>query len=194
MLVEHRLELAELDSHTTHLDLPIDPADVGRSYESIVRVNSQSGKGGIAYLLERDHGIVLPRRMQIEFSAIVQRHTDTSEAEISSSEIWKLFERTYLTCANDTNGVVYLSHSLRAADAGHAIDLDVTLDGQPRKLQGEGSSVLDAAVQALSMPLRIDSHANPAITEPPASRRSFRAFDLTTVCPIVTWPSPATTT
>jgi len=138
--------------------LPIDPADVGRSYESIVRVNSQSGKGGIAYLLERDHGIILPRRMQIEFSAIVQRHTDTSEAEISSNEIWKLFERTYLTCANDTNGVVYLSHSLRAADAGHAIDLDVTLDGQPCKLQGEGTSVLDAAVQALSMPLRIDSH------------------------------------
>ena len=89
--------------------LPIDPADVGRSYESIVRVNSQSGKGGIAYLLEREHGIVMPRRMQIEFSSVVQRHTDSSEAEISSRDLWDLFERTYLTCANDTSGLVYLS-------------------------------------------------------------------------------------
>jgi 2-isopropylmalate synthase len=138
--------------------LPIDPADVGRSYESIVRVNSQSGKGGIAYLLERDYGIVMPRRMQIEFSSIVQRHADTSEAEINSRELWELFERTYLTCANDTNGFVYLSHDVRAAGDGHAIDLAVTVDGQPRSLQGRGASPLDAAVQALPLPLRIDSH------------------------------------
>jgi 2-isopropylmalate synthase len=138
--------------------LPIDPADVGRSYESIVRVNSQSGKGGIAYLLERDHGIVMPRRMQVEFSAIVQRHADASEAEISGRELWDLFERTYLKAANDTSGFVYRSHSLRAADEGHAVDLDVTAAGRPHTLQGRGASVLDAAVQALPMPLRIDSH------------------------------------
>jgi 2-isopropylmalate synthase len=138
--------------------LPIDPADVGRSYESIVRVNSQSGKGGIAYLLEREHGIVLPRRMQIEFSSIVQRHTDASEAEITSPELWKLFERTYLSCANDTNGFVYRSHNARATDAGHAIDLDVAVDGRPHTLRGQGASVVDATAQALPLSLRIDSH------------------------------------
>jgi 2-isopropylmalate synthase len=65
--------------------LPIDPKDLGRTYDSIVRVNSQSGKGGISYLLQRDHGIVMPRRMQVEFSAIVQALADTSEAELSSA-------------------------------------------------------------------------------------------------------------
>ena len=138
--------------------LPIDPADVGRSYESIVRVNSQSGKGGIAYLLERDHGVVMPRRMQIEFSAIVQKHTDSSEAEINSRELWELFERTYLKAANDTGGFVYRSHSQQAVDEGHAVDLDVTAGGRPHTLQGRGTSVLDAVVQALPVPLRIDSH------------------------------------
>ncbi|HEX7914873.1 2-isopropylmalate synthase, partial [Rudaea sp.] len=138
--------------------LPIDPADVGRSYESIVRVNSQSGKGGIAYLLERDHGIVLPRRMQIEFSSIVQRHADASETEITSPELWKLFERTYLSCANDTNGFVYRSHNARATDEGHSIDLDVAVDGRSHMLRGQGASVLDATAQALPMSLRIDSH------------------------------------
>jgi len=138
--------------------LPIDPADVGRSYESIVRVNSQSGKGGIAYLLEREHGIVLPRRMQIEFSSVVQRHTDASEAEITSQELWKLFEHTYLSCANDTNGFVYRSHSTRASGDGHAIDLDVAVDGQPHTLCGQGASLLDATAQALPVSLRIDSH------------------------------------
>ena len=138
--------------------LPIDPADVGRSYESIVRVNSQSGKGGIAYLLERDHGVIMPRRMQIEFSAIVQSHADSSEAEISSRELWELFERIYLKAANDTNGFVYRSHNRQNVDDGHAVDLDVTADGRAHTLQGRGASVLDAVVRALPMPLRIDSH------------------------------------
>ncbi|MFT3791098.1 MAG: 2-isopropylmalate synthase [Rudaea sp.] len=138
--------------------LPIDPADVGRSYESIVRVNSQSGKGGIAYLLERDHGVVMPRRMQIEFSAIVQKYTDASEAEITSQKLWELFEQTYLACAEDKSGLVYKSHHLHAADAGHAIDLDVIAAGRPHTLQGQGANVLDAVAQALPQALRIDGH------------------------------------
>jgi 2-isopropylmalate synthase len=76
--------------------LPIDPKDLGRSYESIIRINSQSGKGGIAYLLEKDYGIVLPRKMQVEFSGEVQRITDGSGSEISSAELYRLFEKTYL--------------------------------------------------------------------------------------------------
>jgi 2-isopropylmalate synthase len=75
--------------------LPIDPADLGRTYESVIRINSQSGKGGIAYLLERDYGVVMPRRMQVEFSAVVQREVDASETEMTSEQLWSLFTRTY---------------------------------------------------------------------------------------------------
>ena len=76
--------------------LPIDPRDVGRTYESVIRVNSQSGKGGIAYLLERDYGLTMPRRLQIEFSQVVQAVTDATGKELSSEQIWSLFEREYL--------------------------------------------------------------------------------------------------
>ncbi len=71
--------------------LPIDPADVGRSYDSVIRVNSQSGKGGIAYLMETEHGIVMPRRLQVEFSGVVQRHTDAHGGEVTAADIWQLF-------------------------------------------------------------------------------------------------------
>src|SRR5690606_14196718 len=76
--------------------LPIDPADLGRTYEEVIRVNSQSGKGGISFLLERDYGLALPRRLQIEFSGVVQRQTDASGREMTSSEIHEVFRREYL--------------------------------------------------------------------------------------------------
>ena len=75
--------------------LPIDPADLGRSYEAVIRVNSQSGKGGIAYLLERDYGLSLPRRLQIEFSRVVQQMTDTTGKELTAAEIRAAFDREY---------------------------------------------------------------------------------------------------
>lgn len=77
--------------------LPIDPGDLGRSYDAVIRVNSQSGKGGIAYLLERDYGIEMPRRMQIDFARHVQQHTDNTGLEVDSAHLWTIFERTYLT-------------------------------------------------------------------------------------------------
>src|SRR6185369_14863082 len=76
--------------------LPIDPADVGRSYEAVIRVNSQSGKGGVAYLLERDYGLTLPRLLQVEFSAIVQRMTEESGGELAPDAIFRAFETEYL--------------------------------------------------------------------------------------------------
>lgn len=75
--------------------MPIDPKDLGRTYDRIVRVNSQSGKGGIAYLLQRDHGVTMPWRMQVEFSAIVQKMADSSETELTSTELWELFQHSY---------------------------------------------------------------------------------------------------
>ena len=76
--------------------LPIDPLDVGRTYEAVIRVNSQSGKGGVAYVLKTDHRLDLPRRLQIEFSGVVQRHTDAEGGEVSSEEIWRIFDDEYL--------------------------------------------------------------------------------------------------
>lgn len=126
--------------------LPIDPADVGRSYDSVIRVNSQSGKGGIAYLLETEFGVVLPRRLQFEFSATVQRQTDTSGAEMTADDIWELFSREYL---NDYGPISYVEHHLFEFDGAQGIRLAVIRDGAQYLLVGEGNGPIDAAVAAL---------------------------------------------
>ncbi len=139
--------------------LPIDPKDLGRTYDSIVRVNSQSGKGGIAYLLERDHGVVMPRRMQIEFSAIVQKHADASETEIASAQIWQLFQQTYLD-ALQRGSCRYLGHTLHEGAEGDTLNLQ--LDDMARaggiERRGRGNGPIAATVAALDPALRVDSY------------------------------------
>jgi 2-isopropylmalate synthase len=138
--------------------LPIDPKDLGRTYDSIVRVNSQSGKGGISYLLQRDHGIVMPRRMQVEFSAIVQALADTSEAELSSAQIWELFEQTYLAPSRQRPGFIYHAHRCFDAPEGQGIELQLAgTDGALKTYRAAGNDPTAAALAALGMPLRIDS-------------------------------------
>ncbi|MBU4611082.1 2-isopropylmalate synthase [Achromobacter sp. GG226] len=138
--------------------LPIDPKDLGRTYDSIVRVNSQSGKGGIAFLLQRDHGIVMPRRMQVEFSAIVQAVADASETELTSDEIWAVFERTYLAPVRERSGFILGSHRLFDHADGQGIILTLVDDaGVERVIEGTGNGPVAAAVAALGLPLRIDS-------------------------------------
>jgi 2-isopropylmalate synthase len=141
--------------------LPIDPQDLGRTYDSIVRVNSQSGKGGIAFLLQRDHGVAMPRRMQVEFSAVVQRQADASEAELASDDLWALFEATYLAPRNLPWR--YGSHHLFDSAKGQGIALEVTrADGLRLQLYGEGSGPIDAMAAALGqhlgLALRIDHY------------------------------------
>ena len=126
--------------------LPIDPADVGRSYDSIIRINSQSGKGGVAYLLETGYGIVMPRRLQVEFSGEVQRHADSQGIEMSSADIWQLFSRTYLECDRP---VRYVEHHLFEQGAAQGIRLAVEVDGVAHLITGEGNGPIDAAVHAL---------------------------------------------
>ncbi len=126
--------------------LPIDPADVGRSYDSVIRVNSQSGKGGIAYLMETEHGIVMPRRLQVEFSGVVQQHTDTHGGEVSAEAIWNLFAQTYLDAASP---VRYREHHLYEHGSAQGIRLTVDIDGTPHILTGEGNGPINAAVHAL---------------------------------------------
>jgi 2-isopropylmalate synthase len=138
--------------------LPIDPKDLGRTYDSIVRVNSQSGKGGISYLLQRDHGIVMPRRMQVEFSAIVQALADASETELSSAQIWALFEQTYLEPSRQRPGFIYRAHRCFDAPEGQGIELQLAgADGALKTYRAAGNDHTAATVAALGMPLRIDS-------------------------------------
>ncbi|ESA36429.1 2-isopropylmalate synthase [Leptolyngbya sp. Heron Island J] len=129
--------------------LPMDPADVGRSYEAIVRVNSQSGKGGIAFLLERDYSVVLPKPLQIEFSQIVQQVMDSTGEEMSSVAIWQLFCRTYGTAPGP---LVYKNHHLETAGDNHQVQqlaMEVSYQHQPLHLQGAGNGPIDALVAAL---------------------------------------------
>jgi 2-isopropylmalate synthase len=126
--------------------LPIDPRDVGRSYDSVIRVNSQSGKGGIAHLLETGYGIVMPRRLQVELSAEVQRHTDAHGGEMSAADIWNLFSATYLEA---TAPVRYVEHHLFEHGKAQGIRLAVEVNGVAHLLSGEGNGPIDAAVHAL---------------------------------------------
>ena len=133
--------------------MPIDPADLGRSYDSVIRVNSQSGKGGVAYLMEAEFGVVMPRRLQVEFSGEVQTYTDTHGGEMTAQNIWDLFECTYLEPT--TASIRYVEHQLfDHATPGsktrvQGIRLGVEVNGQPMLLTGEGNGPIDAAVHAL---------------------------------------------
>ena len=126
--------------------LPIDPADLGRSYDSVIRVNSQSGKGGIAYLMETEHSIVMPRRLQVEFSSVVQQHTDAHGGEVTAKDIWQLFSATYL---ESTAPVRYREHHLYEHGSAQCIRLSVDINGTPHILTGEGNGPINAAMHAL---------------------------------------------
>jgi 2-isopropylmalate synthase len=135
--------------------LPMDPRDVGRTYESVIRVNSQSGKGGIAYLLERDYGLVMPRRLQIEFSQVVQSVADSTGKELSSEQIWELLQQEFL---RQDGPYVYGSHQM--SPAREARDLEqLTLKakylGQGALLKGQGNGPIDALVDALGLPFDV---------------------------------------
>jgi 2-isopropylmalate synthase len=134
--------------------LPVDPRDVGRTYESVIRVNSQSGKGGIAYVLERDHGITLPRRLQIEFSQVVQAVADATGKEISSQQVWSLFQSEYLS--ND-GSYVYRGHELSSIRE-QQLTLKLKYNGQGTLLHGQGNGPIDAIVDALGLPFDVLSY------------------------------------
>lgn len=128
--------------------LPIDPKDVGRNYDSVIRVNSQSGKGGVAYLLESEYGIVMPRRLQVEFASVVQQYVDTSHGELSAADIWTLFSATY--CAPNA-ALSYVEHHLfEASETAQGIRLSISQNGAVQQLTGQGNGPIDAAVDALS--------------------------------------------
>lgn len=126
--------------------LPIDPADLGRSYESVVRVNSQSGKGGVSFLLAQEFGLDIPRRLQIEFSRTVKAHTDDTGKEATSGEIFALFEREYLQVNKPVN---YQKSEQYSRDDQVSMTLEVNVAQQHHHLEGRGGGPVAAAVDAL---------------------------------------------
>ncbi len=132
--------------------LPIDPADIGRSYEAVIRVNSQSGKGGITYLLETEYGISLPRRMQIEFSQVVQGETDRLGLEMTAKQIHALLDREYLQAASP---YALIRHRLQEENGTSAVDVEVLVDGETQHWRGLGKGPLEALVAGLPTAVEI---------------------------------------
>src|SRR6202034_3290596 len=126
--------------------LPIDPHHVGRSYEAVIRVNSQSGKGGVAYIMEVEYGLVLPRRLQIEFSQAIQHVTEDTGTEISPSEMWAVFSEQYLAGAEE---IVLLAHETERVGDADKITAQLAVAGRPVTVSGEANGPIAAFVAGL---------------------------------------------
>ena len=127
--------------------LAIDPADVGRSYEAVIRVNSQSGKGGVAYIMKAEHQLELPRRLQIEFSRVIQAHTDAEGGEVSPAQMWEAFSAEYLA---EGPATLLAHHTSSVVDAKDALAVELRLDGQERQIEGTGNGPISAFCDALN--------------------------------------------
>ena len=128
--------------------LPIDPADIGRSYQEVIRINSQSGKGGVAYVLKRDHGLDIPRWLQIDFSSAVQSLAEHSESEVVSDDIYQLFLNTY---ALDRSNVQVGRYQLAREETVDALQVDIVVGNTPTSITGRGNGVVAAFVDALGV-------------------------------------------
>jgi 2-isopropylmalate synthase len=144
--------------------LPVDPQDVGRSYEAVIRVNSQSGKGGVAFIMKAEHQLDLPRRLQIEFSRVVQAHTDEEGGEVTPAQMWQAFSDEYLT----EGPVALLAHqNSSVVDAKHALSVEIRVDGEPRQVEGTGNGPISAFCDALSsvgIDVRVRDYAEHALS------------------------------
>ena len=138
--------------------LPIDPQDVGRSYEAVIRINSQSGKGGVAYLLEKDHGLSMPRRLQIEFSQVIQKIADESGKEISPSDVWDNFQTTYL---NESGSYEFVDHNINSkankdGSQTDEIEINLKVNDEIISITGTGNGPIDAMVNSIKDYLKLD--------------------------------------
>ena len=136
--------------------LPMDPKDVGRTYEAVIRINSQSGKGGVAYVMDADYGLKLPRMLQVEFSGVIQKVTDETGKEMTSGELWSIFEKEYL----DQEGPIGFGNYRTVPDA-HASEIrrmtaEIVWNGEPRTIQGKGNGPIDGFIDALKNGLNLN--------------------------------------
>jgi 2-isopropylmalate synthase len=145
--------------------LAIDPHDVGRSYEAVIRVNSQSGKGGVAYVMKTGHALDLPRRLQIEFSKVIQAHTDAEGGEVSPSEIWHIFSSEYLA----EGPLALLDHqSSSVVEGKHVLAAEISAHGTAQEVEGVGNgpiSAFCAALASIGVDIRVLDYAEHALTE-----------------------------
>src|SRR3954468_11726532 len=145
--------------------LPIDPKHVGRSYEAVIRVNSQSGKGGVAYIMKAEHGLDLPRRLQIELSKTIQTITEDTGTEIQPTEMWARFSEEYLP---ESPSITLVGHEVTTGDAGATVTAQLMVEGEPVTVTGAGNGPIAAFVHALQKDLTIDvevvDYAEHAIT------------------------------
>ena len=146
--------------------LPIDPKHTGRTYEAIIQVNSQSGKGGVAYVMDTDHGLDLPRRLQIEFSKRVQEITEASGTVIRSGQMWDVFEEIYLP---EDAGLRLITSEVTTGKGHTSVTAQLLVDGQHRTVAGEGNGPIDALVAALKadlgIVLEVKDYSEHALTE-----------------------------
>ena len=145
--------------------LPIDPADLGRSYDAVIRVNSQSGKGGVSYLIEQEHGLVLPRRLQIEFSRAIQRVTDETGREVTANDVFDIFSDEYLTQNTPWKLIRHQIEGDPSRADGHHFHIKAELEnaGERRTVTGEGDGAISAFVDALGLPAKIMDYHEHAI-------------------------------
>nr|WP_156821437.1 2-isopropylmalate synthase [Microlunatus phosphovorus] len=143
---ERGIPVAELEWEAPYL--PIDPHDVGRTYEAVIRVNSQSGKGGVAYIMKTEHKLDLPRRLQIEFSRVVQAYTDAGGGEVSADALWEVFQQAYL--APDQPLQLVEVSSASGAGRTYEVSASVVDRGRARNISGEGNGPVSAFVDAIS--------------------------------------------
>ncbi len=129
--------------------LPIDPADVGASYEAVIRINSQSGKGGISYIMETEFGVQMPRALQVEFSGVVQRISDATGAEQTSADIWSAFEKEYLDADTPFSFVDHMTRVATNASEVRLMTATMKKDGKEKDIEGKGSGPIDAFVDAM---------------------------------------------
>ncbi|WP_397518541.1 2-isopropylmalate synthase [Rhodococcus pyridinivorans] len=150
MKVDAEAAGVDVDDHTWAVPyLPIDPKDVGRTYEAVIRVNSQSGKGGIAYIMKHDHGLNLPRRLQIEFSQAVQKVTDGEGGEVSPKEMWDIFHEEYLAPVSPLERIRQKVTAAETDDGEDSIVAVLKVDGVEKEISGSGNGPLAAFVDAL---------------------------------------------
>src|SRR5205823_6165541 len=134
--------------------LPVDPKHLGRSYEAVIRVNSQSGKGGVAYIMKAEHGLDLPRRLQIELSKTVQTITEDTGTEISPADLWATFQEQYLPMSP---GVQLLSHEeTTSSEEGSRVTAQLLVDGEHRTISGRGNGPIAAFVHAIQSDLGVE--------------------------------------
>ncbi|GAA2155746.1 2-isopropylmalate synthase [Actinomadura napierensis] len=145
--------------------LPIDPHDVGRTYEAVIRVNSQSGKGGVAYIMKTEHALELPRRLQIEFSRVVQEHTDDQGGEVTPERMWEIFEAEFL--GNGPRVGLLAHRATSRVDEKDVLSCDVRVDGEIREIEGVGNgpvSAFEDALAAVGIRVRVLDYAEHAMS------------------------------